>query len=46
MTGSVFRGADFGFFSDLVGKILWEAVLKCKGTLDSWLIFRYKLKAE
>lgn len=38
MTGSDFRGADFSFFSDLVGKISWEAVLKSKGALDSWQI--------
>lgn len=33
-----FRRAEFGFFRDMFGTILWEIVLEIKWVQETWLI--------
>ncbi|GAB0176173.1 calcium-independent phospholipase A2-gamma [Grus japonensis] len=35
-----FRGADFGLFRDLLGRIPWDKALEGRGAQDSWFIFK------
>ncbi|GAB0182816.1 hypothetical protein GRJ2_000746900 [Grus japonensis] len=35
-----FRGADFGLFGDLLGRIPWDKALEGRGAQDSWLVFK------
>ncbi|GAB0204803.1 hypothetical protein GRJ2_002945900 [Grus japonensis] len=35
-----FRRADFGLFSDLLGRTQWDKDLEERGAKDSWLIFK------
>lgn len=34
-----FRWADFGFFKDLLGRVLWDKALEGRGTQENWLLF-------
>lgn len=38
-----FRKADFGFFSDLLSRVLWDKALEGRGAQESWSIFKDKL---
>ena len=35
-----FRGADFGLFRDLLGRVPWGTALEERGAQESWLIFK------
>ncbi|PKU47142.1 glycerol kinase [Limosa lapponica baueri] len=40
LTTLEFRRADFGFFGDLFGRILWDKALEGRGVQESLLIFK------
>ena len=35
-----FRRADFGLFSNLLGRVAWDTALEGRGAQESWLIFK------
>lgn len=41
-----FRRADFGFFRNLLSKILWNKTLSSRGAKQSRLIFKDDLQAQ
>lgn len=34
-----FRGADFEFFRELLGKVIWEKVLEGRRAQKTWSVF-------
>lgn len=41
-----FRRADFGFFRDLLGRVLWDKPLEGRGTQESYLGYHSRITSS